>query len=239
MSDFKQLLDLCVVVPVYNEEEAIASVLDEWRQLLDSLSIRYRILAYNDGSKDATADILNDYAFRYPESVQACNKANEGHGPTILRGYREASQLAQWVFQMDSDNEMGSGLFPQMWAEREDYDFLLGMRDGRKQPMPRKIISFVSRCVVSIFYKKSVWDVNAPYRLMRSSSFESIYKSIPDDTFAPNLIVSGHVGREQLRFKQYAIPHQDRQTGEVSIKKWRLLKAASRSFLQTIAYSFK
>ena len=33
-------------------------------------------------------------------------KTNSGHGPTILLGYRENSDCA-WVFQMDSDDEMG------------------------------------------------------------------------------------------------------------------------------------
>ncbi len=230
--------ELGLVVPVYNEEEAIGQVLTEWCGLLDHMGMRYQIYAYNDGSKDGTAQVLNDAAVAHPGKVVAINKDNEGHGPTILRGYRDASARCQWIFQMDSDNEMGSATFPKLWEARAEKDFLLGQRDGRQQPLPRKVISWVSRMVVSIFYGKSIWDVNAPYRLMRAEKFAPIYQAIPADTFAPNVIISGFVGRHKMRFQEFEVPHQDRQTGEVSIKKWKLLKAAMRSFKQTICFSF-
>ncbi len=230
---------LCLVIPVYNEEEAIANVLVEWCDTLSSLAIDFKILCYNDGSKDNSADVLNKIAAERPNQIIATNKPNEGHGPTILRGYREGAKMADWIFQIDSDNEMGSASFKSMWEQREGYDFLLGRRDGRAQPLPRKLISMVSRMVVRVFYGKSVWDVNAPYRLMRSAAFDELFQKIPHDTFAPNVIVSGYVGKKHLKFKEIDVSHQDRQTGEVSIKKWKLLKAAARSFYQTISFSFK
>lgn len=230
--------ELCLIVPVYNEEEAIGPVLIEWCNMLDKLAIDYRILAYNDGSKDNTAAILNEMAAQFEGKVEAINKSNEGHGPTILRGYRDACKKCQWIFQMDSDNEMGSTTFRKLWEARENKDFLLGQRDGRVQALPRKMISFVSRSVVRCFYGQSVWDVNAPYRLMRVSCFEELFNKIPADTFAPNVIISGFVGKKKLRFQEFEVAHQDRQTGEVSIKKWKLLKAAMRSFKQTIRFSF-
>ncbi len=219
---------LAVIVPVYNEESAIRPVLDEWRRVLDSLNIRYVMAIYNDGSRDNTAEILREYQERYPERIRVVDKTNSGHGPTILRGYREWAEKSEWLFQMDSDNEMGASSFPILWAERENYDFLLGKRDGRAQPFARKLISLVSRQVVTMFYGRSVWDVNAPYRLMRSSAFKDLFSRIPDDTFAPNLIISGYVGRCKLRYTQYDVPHTNRQTGEVSIRKWKLLTSAVR-----------
>lgn len=236
------LLDLCLVMPVYNEQDAIPGVLDDWRHLLDSLAINYRIIAYNDGSKDKTGEILAAYAQQFSDKVEAITKPNSGHGPTILKAYRDNAPRCEWLFQIDSDNEMGAATFPELWKARGEYDFLLGLRDGRKQPLPRKVISWVSRCVVRLFYGKTVWDVNSPYRLMRTATFTaapSIFEQIPTDTFAPNVILSGFVGRKQLRFFQVQVPHQDRQTGEVSIKKWKLLKAAMKSFMQTIQFSFR
>lgn len=76
------------------------------------------------------------------------------------------------MFQVDSDDEMGPELFGELWARRKNHDFLVGIRDGRVQALPRKIVSFVSRLCVRVFYGKSAWDVNAPYRLMRCSAFK-------------------------------------------------------------------
>ena len=229
--------DLSVVMPVYNEAEAIGPVLKKWMAMLDTLGIRYRIRAYNDGSKDATCKILAEVADASDGRVLAVDKPNSGHGPTILRGYREAAEDSDWVFQIDSDDEMGPESFPELWAKRNDYDFLVGRRDGRRQPLARKVVSFVSRLCVRLFYGKGIWDVNTPYRLMRAEVFAPFYAQIPDDTFAPNVILSGLAARHRLRLLEIPVPQHDRTTGEVSIKKWKLLKAAARSFMQTINFS--
>lgn len=232
--------ELGVVVPVYNEEGAIGPVLSKWKNALDRLNVQYVIFAFNDGSKDGTKDILLREADASQGKIVAVNKTNEGHGPTILRGYREASACCDWVFQMDSDDEMGPEEFSSLWSVRGDFDFLVGRRDGRRQALPRKIVSFMSRLTVRLFYGKSqVWDVNSPYRLMRSSSFRPWYQLIPDRTFAPNVILTGLAARNRLRCLEIPVRQHDRTTGTVSIRKWKLLKSAARSFCQTILFSFR
>lgn len=226
---------LCVVMPVYNEQEAIGPVLEKWDAALKALGIDYEIRPYNDGSRDASLAVMRQTARRLGPQICVRDKANGGHGHTILTGYREAAADGfDWIFQIDSDDEMGPEKFGELWSRRNGYDFLIGIRDGRKQALPRKIVSFVSRLCVRIFYGKSVWDVNAPYRLMRVAAFKDWYGRIPLTTFAPNVILSGLAARGSLRCFETRVPQHDRTTGEVSIKKWKLLKAAARSFAQTI-----
>ena len=232
-----EMRSLIVVMPVYNEEGAIGAVLDKWTAKLDAMALpSYEIHPYNDGSRDHTAEILARCAEKHPRIV-VHNKPNSGHGPTILQGYRENAPRAEWIFQIDSDDEMGPECFDKLWEQRENYDFLVGLRDGRKQPLPRKIISAISRLSVRIFYGKTIWDVNTPYRLMRTSAFQPIYRAIPENTFAPNVIISGMTAKKRLRFFEMPVPQKDRQTGEVSIKKWKLFKAAMKSFWQTVAFA--
>ena len=229
--------ELALIMPVYNEEEAISGVVEEWLTALEETGADFEIHVYNDGSRDSTLEKL-ERDFGANRRVVIHDKENSGHGPTILLGYRENFDKA-WLFQTDSDGEMPASHFQQLWNERERYDFLVGKRDGRFQPLPRKVISLVSRTLVRFLYRKSVWDVNTPYRLMRVENLKDVILSIPEDTFAPNVIISGMVGVKNLKVKEVPVPHQDRQTGEVSIKKWKLLKAAVRSFRQTIAYRMK
>ena len=105
------------------------------------------------------------------------------------------------------------------------------------QQLPRKIVSFVSRLCVRLFYGKAVWDVNTPYRLMRVSAFGDFFSAIPPSTFAPNVILSGLAARYALRCFEIRVPQHDRTTGEVSIKRWKLLKCAVKSFWQTVVFS--
>lgn len=232
------MLDLAVVIPVYNEELVISGVLRNWSATLDSLGMKYVIAVYNDGSQDRTKEVLVESETALKGKILVINKENSGHGPTILQGYKEYATKSNWIFQVDSDNEMQPNEFVELWNNRGEYDFLLGYRDGRTQPLSRKIVSAVSRVTVRLFYGKTVWDVNSPYRLMKSSVFAPIVSQIPADTFAPNVIIAGWVGKKGLRYAQFRIPHTNRQTGEVSIKKWKLFKAAFRSFVQTVSFSF-
>jgi len=229
---------LCVVMPVYNEQDAIGPVLKKWNEMLTALGIDFTIRPYNDGSKDNSLAVMRQVAADMPR-VDVRDKPNGGHGHTILTGYRQAAADGfDWVFQIDSDDEMGPEKFGELWSKRGEYDFLVGYRDGRLQALPRKVISFVSRCVVRLFFGKSIWDVNTPYRLMRVSYFKLAYSQIPERTFAPNVILSGIAANKECRRFEMPVPQHDRTTGEVSIKKWKLLKAAAKSFAQTIGFGW-
>jgi dolichol-phosphate mannosyltransferase len=230
------MYDVEVVMPVYNEAECVCDVLDDWIKELSLLAISYRLLVLNDGSKDNTAEVLAHYA-RNP-NIRVINKKNSGHGPTILQGYHLAVPEAHWVFQVDSDNEIKAEQFQKLWTEREKYDAVIGIRDGRQQPFSRKIISAVSRLVVRVFYGQGVADVNCPFRLMRTEVLKQILQQIPSNTFAPNVAISGFFALRKDRLLNQPIRHTNRQTGEVSIKKWKLLKAATKSFMQIIQIRF-
>lgn len=231
------MLELKIIIPVYNEEGAISDVIQDWTDTLHSLNIDFEIYAFNDGSKDQTLHILNSLA-KNNNRLKVIDKPNSGHGPTILKGYKENLDV-QWLFQVDSDNELKASDFECFWKERNDYDFLIGKRIQRNSPLPRVVTTAISRWVVGIFYGSRVKDVNAPFRLMRTSKFHDDILRIPNNTFAPNLIVSGIANIRKMRIKQIDVMHHNRETGEVSIKKWKLFKAAFQSFLQTMVFRFK
>jgi glycosyltransferase involved in cell wall biosynthesis len=229
--------ELALVMPVYNEEECIQTVINKWSAALDGLKISYDFFLINDGSKDGTLQKAHESAGNLP-NLRVINKPNEGHGPTILFGYLKSKEYP-WIFQVDSDDELGPENFGHFWAHRNNYDLLIGIREGRHSPLPRKIVSMISRLVVRICYGKGVEDVNCPFRLMRSAAFRPAFEALPKNTFAPNVIISGYACHKKLRIFQDRVLHKERQTGEVSIKKWSLLKAAMKSFLQCVLFRMK
>ena len=146
---------------------------------------------------------------------------------------------AQWIFQVDSDNEMEARHFKKIWEVREGCDAVIGARDGRRQPLARKIVSMISRLIVAFFYGAGIADVNCPFRLMRADVLKQILSRIPDDTFAPNVAIAGLLVLQKKTIRNVPIPHSERRTGEVSIKKWKLFKAAMKSCLQTVRIRFQ
>lgn len=224
-------------MPVYNEEGSAQYVINEWVEELEKLGINFVIRVYNDGSKDNTKKILNSIAER-DSRVVVTHKINTGHGPTILQGYYEAKD-AEWIFQVDSDGEMKALHFGELWRERECHDMLIGYRVNRNSPISRSFITFVASKSIKLFFGCGIRDVNCPYRLMRSTALYPHFGLIPNDTLAPNVIVSGICVKNKLRIKEFPIEYTFRTTGEVSIKKLKLIKFAIASLLQTIKFRFK
>lgn len=224
--------ELALVLPVYNEQDCIVEVIRSWRDILFSLGIDFRIIVLNDGSRDLTGERLR--SFSEEPRIEIVEKTNSGHGPTILMGYNRAVTMADWVFQCDSDDEMSAVHFPNLWYSRDRYDAVFGYREGRIQGISRGMISAVSRITVRILFSSGVHDVNTPYRLMRSEILESILERIPGNTFAPNVIISGVLTRARLRILNLPVPHKGRRTGKATIVKWRLWRAAFRSFVETL-----
>ena len=226
------LLDLAVVIPVYNEEGCIRTVLESWIRILNNLKINFNILVLNDGSVDGTSRVLAE--FKSDLRFKIIEKANSGHGPTILMGYKKAVSLAEWTFQCDGDDEIQADSFPLLWQQRFQFDAIFGSREARIQSLDRRFLSVASRWVVTGLFKSGVLDVNVPYRLIRSTVLKKLLEQIPENTFAPNVIISGAIALSDLRIQNISVRHVVRRTGRVSLQGLRTIKAGLKVFMQTL-----
>lgn len=80
---------LTITVPTYNIEKYINKCLSSLviPEILDDIEV----LIVNDGSKDTSVEIAENYESKYPNTFKIINKENGGHGSTINRGIQEAS----------------------------------------------------------------------------------------------------------------------------------------------------
>ena len=224
---------LAVIIPVYNESEIIKTVLTDWSKTLDELSIDYKIFAFNDGSSDNSLQMMKEASNQHPR-IDIIDKPNSGHGPTILQGYKNATNGFDWIFQIDSDNEMPSIYFKVLWKNRNENDFLIGYRFGRQPNLARKLLTYFSRLTVTFFFGDKILDVNSPFRLMRTSFFREYFSKLSPGTFAPNVIISGIAARKDARVFSTDVPYTFRQTGKVSIGQLKLVLIAWKCFIQTL-----
>lgn len=223
--------ELSVVMPVHNEEAVIADVVASWAAELDALGMEYELRLYDDGSTDGTGAMLRDLAAHVPQLV-VTTQPNRGHGPTILRGYREAR--GEWVFQTDGDGELGPGDFKDLWARRRDHDFLVGCRRGRRPAVARRIVTWVSRVAVRLLFGRGIRDVNSPYRLLRRQWLQQALPRLRGEPFAPNVILSGFAVAQRLRIHERPVRYLGRRAGRTSLVHWRLWRAAFHAFAETV-----
>jgi len=101
---------LSVVVPSYNSA-------DYMHRCIDSLLVGgddVEILIVNDGSADATGEIADAYAARYPGRVRAIHKTNGGHGSTINTGLEVAT--GRYFKVVDSDDWVDADALVELLA---------------------------------------------------------------------------------------------------------------------------
>ena len=229
--------DLTLVVPVYNEGEGAAGVMAEWTEVLRALGVSFELRVYDDGSGPETAAVLQRVAREIPE-VSYRRHDNRGHGPTILRGYREAESA--WIFQTDSDGEIDPRGFAELWAHREAFDFLFGTRTGSGRTPFRRALTRVSCWCVGLLFGRRLADVNTPFRLMRRDVLAVLLELIPGDTFAPNVILSGLAARRDVRIFERPVTFRSRADGgQGSLGGLNILGPAWLAFRQTLRAAWR
>ena len=159
---------LIIVIPAYNEEENIENVVAQWHPIVEKTGGDSRLFVINDGSTDRTQEELDHLQGKYPQ-LRTVKKENQGHGATILYGYRCAiAEGADYIFQTDSDGQTLPEEFWKLWADRKKCGLLIGSRKRRQDGWQRIFVTRVLRLVILATFHCWVEDANTPFRLMRA-----------------------------------------------------------------------
>lgn len=232
-------IDLILVMPAYNEEEAIEKVVEAWHTYFSKElpNLQWQILVVNDGSKDRTGAILDQLSEKLPH-LQVMHQKNQGHGNSVLNGYEKAlRQQSDYIFQTDSDHQLVPEDFMAFWSARKNSPFILGNRVNRKDPFIRLMVTLILRFIILLRFRKYIPDSNIPYRLMKTSFLQQIMHHMPAERpFAPNVFLSVLAAKNDVKLMNLPVQHLARETGEVSIKKWKLFKVLIRSWSELLRF---
>lgn len=166
-----------VVLPAYNEEEALPLLLDSLIEHLSEEKKDYSILVVNDGSKDKTGEVAESYSKRAPV-IAIHNDGNKGLAETMRRGLMEAvarSSAKDIIVTMDADNTHPAGLALRMSRLiREGNDVVIASRyrEGshvRGVAFHRLILSTGAAWLFRVFFPmRGVRDYTCGYRAYRA-----------------------------------------------------------------------
>ncbi len=208
---------LYLVMPAYNEEENIGQVIADWYPVVERIGGESRLVVLDDGSKDRTYSILKDACAEHPLLVPV-KKENQGHGATVLYGYRYAlEQEPDYIFQTDSDGQTDPREFWEFWEQREAYDMVIGHRCRREDGRSRVFVTQVLKLVIRLCFHEDVTDANTPFRLMKAEVLREQIRLIPENFNLSNVILSVIYAKKGLRVKYIPITFRPRQGGENSI----------------------
>ena len=224
--------ELLVVIPAFNEERSVASVVDEWTAELGRSGADYGILGIDDGSTDATPEVLHNWKSDHPSvHLEVMRHANRGHGQTCLEGYRIAcDRQIPWVFQIDSDGQCDPAFFSAVWAARHGHDVVYGHRTKRKDGLKRVLASILVKAVVRAASGAVCIDANVPYRLMSTENLRPLIDSIPSDFDLANIALAVQIQRDAWREASVSIVFRSRAGGEPSVPVSRFARKAVELF---------
>ncbi|NCI51656.1 glycosyltransferase family 2 protein [Sediminibacterium roseum] len=221
---------LYIILPAYNESANIESVVAQWHPVVEKIGGNSRLLIIDDGSKDDTYSKMLELGKRYPY-LEAITKPNSGHGRTLLFGYNLALERnADWIFQTDSDGHTDPNEFQAFWENRNEYDFLIGVRNNRQDGSSRVFVTKVLKLVLLATFGVSVPDANTPFRLINAATLRKYLGLIPADSFLSNVVMSTLIVKDKVPVKWIPITFKPRQAGKNSIN----LKSITKIGLKAI-----
>lgn len=166
---------LYIVVPCYNEEKVLPITskmfLEELNLLIGKgkISSDSRVLFVNDGSRDATWEMIRTLAKEEEHFIGICQSRNRGHQNAVLAGLMEAKDVADITISIDCDGQDDIGAMEAMVdAYHDGCEIVYGVRSNRDTD------TFFKRFTAQSFYKvlnkmgAEVVYNHADYRLVSS-----------------------------------------------------------------------
>jgi glycosyltransferase involved in cell wall biosynthesis len=164
---------LSVFFPAYNDSGTIASLVIRAIQTASKLTANYEIIVVNDGSKDATAQILEELARVYPTVRIVTHPVNRGYGGALRSGFATASK--EVIFYTDGDAQYDPSEMEALWQKMAPgIDLVNGFKISRSDPWHRIVIGRIYHHMVKTMFGLRVRDVDCDFRLMRRSIFDRV-----------------------------------------------------------------
>lgn len=172
-SPASQPAGLSVFFPAYNDSGTIASMVIRAVQAASQVTPDYEVIVVNDGSTDATAQIADELASKYPHVRVVHHPTNRGYGGALQTGFRSATK--DLIFYTDGDAQYDPAELVDLWTHlTPEADLVNGYKISRSDPLHRIVIGRLYHHIVSILFGLTVRDVDCDFRLMRRSIFERI-----------------------------------------------------------------
>jgi glycosyltransferase involved in cell wall biosynthesis len=223
---------LSIVIPAFNEELRIGASLGKVIPFLESRNEPFEILVIDDGSTDATVQVVE--AFCNPQLRVIRNPTNRGKGYSVRRGLLEAK--GSWVLFTDADLSTPiEELDTLMGAAVPGVDVVIGSRaiDRSKilvhQSRARELAGILFNRIVRLILRLPIADTQCGFKLFRRGTSLDIFQlqTIPGFGFDPEVLYLAR--RNGLGIREVPVTWRNDEASKV-----RLIRDATTMFLNLI-----
>ncbi|HEV3482152.1 MAG TPA: glycosyltransferase family 2 protein [Candidatus Acidoferrales bacterium] len=164
-----------VVIPAYNEESGIPSVVAELRRVLGNYAASIEIIVVDDGSTDSTARAAGLAGARVMR-----HRSNRGYGAALKTGIAAATH--DYVTIIDADGTYPAECVPMLLDELERADMVVGSRvkAGAKIPLIRRPAKWLLNRLANYLTNARIPDLNSGLRVFRRDVAMQYFPILPD-----------------------------------------------------------
>jgi dolichyl-phosphate beta-glucosyltransferase len=216
---------LSVIIPAYNEAHRLPKTLKEIDRYLRGQSYDYEIIVVNDGSKDKTAEVIENLMPEIANLKLIDNKVNRGKGAVVRQGMLQAK--GKYRLFTDADNSTSIDQVEKMWPWFEKgYGVVFGSRDieGAKIPVPqpwwRQKVGDIFNLIVQVLAGLwGIWDTQCGFKGFSARAAQDIFSKAKIDGFAFDVEILILAKKLGYKIKEIPVVWVNDPESKVSLKK--------------------
>jgi glycosyltransferase involved in cell wall biosynthesis len=197
--------------PCYNDSHTIGDLVREAERQLQALTADYEIIVVNDGSTDASADVLKQLTAEIPRLRVVTHERNRGYGGALRSGFAAATK--ELVFYTDGDGQYDVRELPVLlMLMTDDTHFVNGMKMRRQDPAIRVHAGNLHQFLMRWLFWLPISDVDCDFRLIRRRILDAIELRSTSGSICVELVK--HAQRAGAEFREVSVHHYARKFGE-------------------------
>jgi glycosyltransferase involved in cell wall biosynthesis len=174
---------LSIVIPAYNEERRLAATLERINTYLAGAGWKFsEIVVVDDGSRDGTVALVENFAARAPCVRLVRNPGNRGKGYSVRHGMLEAK--GEWALFTDADLSSPIEELEKLWSKAQEThaEVAIGSRAldrslvGTHQPLLREYAGRAFNLAVRVITGLPFWDTQCGFKLFETRAAREIFR---------------------------------------------------------------
>jgi len=166
---------ISVIIPAYNEEKAMAKVLDDVAAVMQEQRYDFEIIVVDDCSTDKTAEIVKSKGVKLIK-----HEVNKGVGASRKTGILDC--FGDIVVMLDADGTYPASSIPELLKYLPEYDQVIGARKKESGTLRilRQPVKWVMFSLASFLVKEKIPDLNSGLRAIKKEILLKYLYLIPD-----------------------------------------------------------
>ncbi len=216
---------ISVVVPIFNEEDAIFSLHDAFTPYFENSKYEVIVLLVNDGSTDSSLERIKELCAKDDHFRFISFDQNYGLSAAIKAGFDHSK--TDWVGYIDADLQTDPSDFLKFEPFLDSFDLVMGSRTERKDNLVKRLSSRFANWFRDSLLHDGVQDSGCPLKIIRREMAAKLPFFKGSHRFIPALVLM-KVGT----IKEIPVSHFSRTTGVSKFNVWNRLIGP---FVDTIA----